>query len=112
MEKLPDYVPASKPNRRAFTGRNGRWRKRYVVLIFLVFAWLVSRYMSQSIVHSHASLYAELQRMVSDATALTERTASGTRDEAAAASERTSSVMKMTSAFGNLTDTYQRALGM
>ena len=68
MEKLPDYMPSSRHSRRNQITRNGSWRKRYSIVIFLVCAWILSRYTSQAITAKHANLYEELHKMVVDAT--------------------------------------------
>jgi len=110
MEKLPDYMPSSRHNRRNQITRNGSWRKRYSIVIFLVCAWILSRYTSQAITAKHANLYEELHKMVVDATATARL---GARSPTSPVESRSTSaeVVKVSMAYGNISETYQRALG-
>lgn len=108
---LPTTALAFRPTRRAPLGRRGSWRKRYVVIAVFLLMWLASHYISKSVILSRARLYEDLQKMMVRRPATVAGSDSTLSTGVTDYSLRMSNITKVSMAYGNITDVYQRALG-
>lgn len=109
---LPTTTQTFRPTRRAPLGRRGSWKKRYVAIAALVAIWLVSHCISKSVILSRARLYEDLQKMMARRPAIVAGSENAINPSGTDYNLRMSNITKISMAYGNITEVYQRALGM